>query len=169
MTDYGSPFDWQVDGPLARAAWVMMLFLVAGCDSSLPETVSVGGRVTWQGEPVTQGTVAFMPVEPEEGPLRRAAVGRIQADGSYRLSTFGRFDGALPGQYRVAITDAEDFPFEAIETEPAEKAEKAAARGVLPATYALAHGSGLTAVVPADARKVEIDFDLPMSPGDEAP
>lgn len=166
MTDYGSPFDWQVDGPLARLAWAMTLVLVAGCGSSLPETVPVGGRVTWQGEPVTQGTVAFMPVEPAEGPLRRAAVGRIRPDGSYRLSTFGRFDGALPGQYRVAITDAEDFPFEAIET---ESAETPAARGVLPATYALAHGSGLTAVVPADARKVQFDFDLPTSPGDETP
>ncbi len=37
---------------------------------------------------------------PEEG---RAAFGSIEADGSYRLTTFDTGDGALPGKHTVTI------------------------------------------------------------------
>jgi len=128
----------------------------AGCGPSNPATVPVHGRVTWQGKPISQGTVAFMPVEGHDDQRRRVAAGRIESDGSYRLSTFGQFDGAMPGSYQVAISDTGEFPFEALETQKPQTTDS-----VLPARYAIAHTSGLTADVPEGAGSVELDFALP--------
>ena len=127
-----------------------------GCGPSNPDTVPVHGRVTWQGEPIGQGTVAFMPAEGQDDRARRVASGRIESDGSYRLSTFGQFDGAMPGSYQVAISDTGEFPFEVLEMQ-----EPQTTASVLPARYAIAHTSGLTAEVPEDAGSVEVDFALP--------
>jgi hypothetical protein len=52
-------------------------------------------------------TVTFLPVNEKEG---RAAGGRTQADGSFRLTTFKIDDGALPGQYRVTVVMPDDDP-----------------------------------------------------------
>lgn len=62
-----------------------------GCGSGHPETFPVAGKITYDGQPVTQGTVVFYP---EEG---QPAMGTIAADGSYRLTTFEDGDGAAAG------------------------------------------------------------------------
>jgi len=139
-------------GLLLAALAVLPLVGCGGGD----QMVSVSGTITWQGMPIAQGTVAFMPLERVEDGPSRMATGRIESDGTYRLSTFGHFDGAMPGQYRVAISDTGEFPFEALETEQPQTND-----GVLPARYAIAHEGGLTAEVPADRGSVEIDFTLP--------
>ena len=59
---------------------------------------------TRQGQPVTKGTVNFMPVDLAKS---RAASGEIQSDGSYSLTTKYPGDGALAGDYRVVISLAE--------------------------------------------------------------
>ncbi len=84
---------------------VPMLGLVAGCsDDDLGRRYPVTGRVTRQGQPVTKGTVNFMPVDLASS---RAASGEIQSDGSYSLTTKYPGDGALVGDYRVVINLAE--------------------------------------------------------------
>ncbi len=87
--------------------------------------------------------------------MQRVALGRIEPDGSYHLSTFGTNDGALPGEYQVAVSDQGEFPAEVVD------APQAAPQGILPAGYATAHTSGLTATVPPGSRPLEIDFHLP--------
>ncbi len=73
-----------------------LAMLVAGCGKS-SDLAPVTGIVTYRGEPVTEGRVAFYP---EKG---RPAIGVIQADGSYTLTTFEENDGALIGEHRVTI------------------------------------------------------------------
>ncbi len=96
-----------------------------------------------------------MPAGGETASLQRVALGRIEPDGSYRLSTLGTNDGALPGEYQVAVSDQGEFPAEVVD------AAQIAPQGVLPARYATAHTSELTATVPPGSRRLVIDFHLP--------
>lgn len=86
---------WAVGG--------LAVFLLTGCSDGLPATLPVSGTVTWQGEPLTDGTVVFHPQEIAEGLPRRNATGKLADDGTFSLSTFRTDDGAVPGTYRVTI------------------------------------------------------------------
>jgi hypothetical protein len=79
----------------------LLLTALAGCGGS--NTYPVEGKIIFtDGKDVRQlegGTVEFMPVE--EG--KESAIGDIQADGSFRLTTGTAGAGAAPGKYRVII------------------------------------------------------------------
>jgi hypothetical protein len=75
-----------------------LLFVPAGCGQPL---YRVGGNVTYEdGTPVTRGMVVF---ENVEGEKKISPRGAIQADGSYRLSTYRPGDGVPAGRYRVLL------------------------------------------------------------------
>ena len=74
------------------------LMTSSGCGPKRPPTATVGGRVTYLGKPVPEGRIMFYP---DDG--RRPAMGVINSDGSYRLTTFDSKDGALLGRHRVTI------------------------------------------------------------------
>ncbi len=79
--------------------------LVAGCDTGHPDVVPVSGRVTWEGEPVAGAQVTFItPGAPRHG------FGVTDAEGRFRLSTFGSEDGALIGTHTVTISQPEETP-----------------------------------------------------------
>ena len=70
---------------------------LAGCTPGYPEVAPVSGKVTFSGRPVAGGEVQFLA---SDGHM---AIGPIEADGSYRLTTFRPDDGATIGTHRVAI------------------------------------------------------------------
>ncbi|MEZ6097574.1 MAG: hypothetical protein R3E01_01245 [Pirellulaceae bacterium] len=69
---------------------------VAGCARG-PAKAPVKGTVTVNGQPITEGRVTFHPVK------GRSASGRINADGTYELTTDEPGDGALVGEHTVTI------------------------------------------------------------------
>jgi hypothetical protein len=70
----------------------------AGCGQRNPlGTVPVGGKVTYNGQPVESATVAFNP--DGDG---RPATAITAPDGSYSLTTLN-WPGAVPGQYTVVV------------------------------------------------------------------
>lgn len=79
-------------------ALICQLFLV-GCGSGKPATYPVPGSIKFEdGSPVTFGIVEFF--HPE---LELSARGKIQPDGTFRISTFEPGDGAVAGKHRVMI------------------------------------------------------------------
>ena len=88
--------------PLAAA--IMSTCLLVGCEQTR-ETASVRGLVTIDGQPMDFGRVQFSPMATAD-PLDagRSAVGFINADGTYQLSTYGKNDGAVIGTHRVIIS-----------------------------------------------------------------
>lgn len=70
--------------------------LAAGCDNSRAGRAGVSGTVTFDGEPVSEGAISFVPVEGTQGPLTG---GNIQ-DGRYQIA---QPDGPFPGKYRVDV------------------------------------------------------------------
>lgn len=85
--------------------WIVALIVVviAGCDSN-PRRVPVSGLVTYQDAPLRWGVIQLDPID--GGP---PGLGEIQSDGTFRVTTFREFDGAIPGTYRVSFLV---FPFD---------------------------------------------------------
>ena len=64
-----------------------------------PTTYPVRGTVLLGGTPIAEATVMFNPIA-EGG---NGAIAVTDADGAYRLTTFVPNDGAMAGEYEVAI------------------------------------------------------------------
>lgn len=89
--------------------WLLGAVLLSGmaCDGA-GKTVKVSGRVTLDGQPLAGATVVFNPADGQGN----SAAGRTDADGEFRLTTFGTDDGALPGDYKITVNvdKAVDLP-----------------------------------------------------------
>jgi hypothetical protein len=86
------------------ASLVFGLVAVNGCGGSThPPTVPVRGTVNYNGEPLTNGTVFFSPVEPNEDRPAQASIGD---DGTFVVSTFKQGDGVVAGTYAISITSS---------------------------------------------------------------
>lgn len=82
---------------LVAALLAVGMIISLGCGQGKPTTAQVCGRVTFQGKPVPEGKIIFMP---DNG---RPAIGEIGPDGRYELKTFAAGDGAAFGKHRVVI------------------------------------------------------------------
>jgi hypothetical protein len=125
-------------------ALVLLVFLV-GCGES--KTAPVSGRVKLKdGSDVSVLAGYSLTFEAEGG--KTSAVGELDRDGAFRLSTFGANDGAMPGKYRVAISPPNN-------PDP----DKPPTRSKLPAKYANLETSGLTAEVKPGQNNIELELD----------
>jgi len=80
----------------------LALLLLAGCAPGGLHVVPVSGTVTFDGKPLTSGTVIYLPDSEQGNTMPHEPRGRIEADGTYQLFTL-RQAGAPPGAYRVAV------------------------------------------------------------------
>ena len=92
-------------------AWKGGLFVVAlitaSCGRAPGEKVyPVEGKVLFNGKPAAGAVVQFHPELSEQGQALDAVhpTGIVGEDGSFRLTSFGKDDGAPPGEYVVTIT-----------------------------------------------------------------
>ncbi len=119
-----------------RKGWVGLglLLLLVGCDRG-PEVVPVTGKVTYNGDPLPYGSVLF---QPSSG---QPAGGVIQSDGTFRLSTFAEYDGAIVGGHKISVSCYTSHS-------PTERAKKQVGEFVfgdplIPKKYAYVDSSGL--------------------------
>jgi hypothetical protein len=104
--------------------------------------VPVSGKVlSADGKPLANAWVVF---NPREIPGHEANA-PTNADGSFRLSTFGKEDGAIPGRYVVTV-----------EPHPYPKGRKPS----IPGKYSSEKGSPLAVVIPKDGGKELPSFRL---------
>ena len=81
----------------SKPSWfvVTILLLALAACSQQPGICSVEGVVRFpDGQPLTEGTVAFEAVDHQP---RITATGEIGPGGTFRLGTYGVDDGAVPG------------------------------------------------------------------------
>jgi hypothetical protein len=127
-------------GMIISMASVVLLGLFTGCgpaSGTLAPLIQVKGKVTYKGQPVTQGMIRFEP----DG-YGRMATGKIESDGSFTLSTLGKDDGVVAGTHKVFITG----------TAPAGK------KDLIPKKYTQAGSTDLVAEV--DPEHIEFTFNL---------
>jgi hypothetical protein len=122
---------------------------VVGCGRR--DMSPVTGRVTHEGRPVAAAVVQFIP---SRGPMSAATT---DADGRFRLRTFGTGDGALTGTHTVVVVPwvgAMDEPEKrpVVERSPPERAD-------IPPVYRQAHTSPLVAAVISN-RQNDFEFVL---------
>jgi hypothetical protein len=141
---------------------------VAGCGAAGgaggPTVYPVTGVVKLNGQPVVGADIVF---NLKDG--TGSSFGRTDASGNYQLTTRRSNDGAVPGDYLVVISKADDAPAASTADVPQDSpnynpfAGKAApakpkSKSGIPAKYADAKTSGLTARVLEE--KNAIDFEL---------
>jgi hypothetical protein len=157
--------SWRAAAVAVSASMMMVVLGCSGDESGLGRRYKITGKVTYNGQAVPSGTVNFIPLNPKP-PEGRAATGTIK-DGLYSLTTAGDNDGALPGEYGVAIVSLDmDLAGAASSKEEGgmihqgdarhQKAIKNAKK-LIPDRYGLIEKSGLKATV--DKSKT-IDFTL---------
>lgn len=136
------------------------LLLLAGCGGHDLETARVTGTITLDGKPLPHGTITFTP---KKG---RSAIGTIQADGSFTLSTYEKVkgDGAIIGMHRVAVICEEEV---AQEKSPSQGLDAnllpRATRSLIPKIYSGHATSGLTFEVKSGEANVA-NFQLSGKP-----
>ncbi len=81
-------------------AVVLMLVLV-GCGDGRPKRMDVSGQVLIDGVPLTHGIVRFVPSG------ARPSVGKLDEQGRFTLSCYGKADGVVPGVHRVEVNGSE--------------------------------------------------------------
>lgn len=105
--------------------WIsLLLFSLAGCGPERLTTSSTSGKATFDGKPVTKGTIVLTPVEDNGEPRKgKSAVGTLDSSGYFVLTTYEENDGAILGKHRVSYSPPEDGESE--EGEPASFPEGA--------------------------------------------
>lgn len=137
--------NWMVRGSKTLPFLLpLALLLTSGCGDD-SNRVGVSGTVTVDGEPLEQGSVAFIG---ENGSA--VAAGPVR-NGSYTLRQTANAEGIEPGQYKVRIESWKVQP-----GEPQDDGTFAAGEAAIPEKYMDAEKSGLTATVPDG----NYDFDL---------
>lgn len=132
--------------------------LAVGCGgkSDGPDLAKVGGTVTYQGKPLPNAQVLFLP----DTPGAPSANGTTDKNGYYQLTTRTPGDGALVGKHRVTVTargpdkvipgNTTTSGMPGNDVEPGDP--------LIPQKYFIADTSGLNGEVKSG--KNTIDFDL---------
>lgn len=145
------PRIWQLAAILA---------LAAGCDQSdpnRPKTYPVSGTVTYNGQSLADANLNF-----QHAAGSASAFAKTDETGRYELMTFEQGDGAVPGDYKVAITKYPAPPTIAVASVgdyvPPDNRARSPAKNMLPRKYSNPKSSGLTATVTEGSNTV--DFKL---------
>ena len=136
---------WHVRPDILALAAMLMAAGLAGCKFG-PPTGEVRGKVTFKGNPVTEGTITFL--NPSGGGNGEAQIGK---DGSYEVR-----GGLTVGDYIVLVTP----PLHLVDTDPGKTppslVEKPAPN--IPQKY---RGQGSSPLrVKIEKGKNEHDFDM---------
>lgn len=146
---------------MSKVRYLPLLLLVAvlGCGSGNPKTIKTTGVVTYNGKPVEGAMVSFGSTEG-----KRSAGGQTDANGRFTLTTFAQDDGAVPGQYTVAVSKSEitggmteDEEHAAVQAQKPVSQPKSVDK--LPAKYKSGNTSGLKAAV-TEGGENHFEFDL---------
>ena len=151
---------------------LLILAFLPGCGNRFPVT-KVTGTITWNGEPVENAMVTFIP----DSSSGTVATAQTDKSGKYVLKTYlgdQTAYGAFSGGYKVTIvkriqTNFSDLSIENLSPEEQDALSNqvtAALRGrspsyeyIVPKKYESQLTSGLTADVPEKGKTV-CDFDL---------
>ena len=128
----------------ATVMFAIALFAAVGCGpkDTRVRRLPASGTVLYKGEPVADAEVVF-----DSGGSSPAAAGKTDASGRFQLTTFDTNDGAVPGDYKVAVRKVQ-----VIRKAPAPAADDAVGpppdeKWLLPMKYGNSATSGFTATV----------------------
>ena len=129
----------------------LLLAVPTGCNRGPDlKLVPVSGRVTYDGRPVTTGSISFRPDTAKGNSSPYEPAGDIDANGNYKLYTAGK-EGAPPGWYKVAVVST---------AEPDPENPSAVPKSFIPRKYGEPTNSGLEKEVVEQPPTSAYDIDL---------
>jgi len=133
---------------LPRFMLTGMMIWLSSCSGTTDrnEVVSIYGNVTYQGQPLQEGVINFMPDD-----FNNSFSGSIK-HGAYDVKVNQEALGDAPREMLIAISAWETAPSMGTDGQPVPGKEK------IPSKYFSPKTSGLTATVSLKSRK--FDFDL---------
>lgn len=83
---------------MRRLSWLLSVAVMCsvGCGESGPERIGLSGEVSYNGEPIEDGEIAFHPVDGTEAPPTSTLI----MDGKYKLPPKWEL---VPGTYKVMV------------------------------------------------------------------
>ena len=145
-----------------RFAFLFLLICVSlvftGCGKKVVKTEGVVGKVTFDGQPLPNANVYFIPVDKGSGALD--SVGHTDENGAYKLQTLtgAANAGTTPGKYLVYFDAQKAVETGRTETVNGEEVPVKRVESILPKKYRSEKTSGYEVeVVPGPN---EINFDL---------
>ncbi len=149
-------FDWWKWRTLACLAFASVAWAISGCGSSNLPVAPMEGKVLYNGQPLSFGSVMF---QPSQGP---PAHGQIQSDGTFRLSTYEENDGAVIGTHKVRVTCLQNqAPNAASSPEANAPPETMFDKSLIPTKYGRIGTSGITVEVKDNNEPFQIDLAGP--------
>jgi hypothetical protein len=86
------------------AIFGVAILAAGGCGSDRPQTIPVGGTITFDGgPPPAPGTLYLTTNDPAEGFPIRPATAEFDADGRFAAKTWDSGDGMMPGRYKITV------------------------------------------------------------------
>ncbi|MBN2293031.1 MAG: hypothetical protein JXM70_11435 [Pirellulales bacterium] len=132
--------------------FIVLSALLLGCGKSgSVEYVVVDGDVSWQGKPISRGTIRFVPMGNTKGPASAAEI----VDGRYVVESRG---GVPVGEHRVEITAMHGGRSAAEEN--STPADDGAGRSVQYIPLKYNKHSELKATVESGKERMTLDYDL---------
>jgi hypothetical protein len=95
----------QTLAPVCQLLLGLVLLILPACEPKRYDRIPlypVRGKVLFEGQPAAGVEVRFNPVIPSEK-NQFYPVAKVEADGSFTLTTFENKDGAPPGEYQVTF------------------------------------------------------------------
>jgi hypothetical protein len=131
-----------------------LLVLPAGCGPKGPAMVPVSGVVKLDGVPVGAGAgVTFIPVG-----AGRPATGETDKDGKFTLTTEKANDGALEGEYSVAVAGVRTVGAKANDDGTSGDVSQVRQEWFVPQKYSNQATSDLRQTVSKDMKSVELNL-----------
>ena len=141
--------------------WIALLTVATGCGESGPPLVDVEGTVSFDGEPLSNADITFLPDPGNEHVTPGMA--HTGDDGTYRARYQGRY-GLAEGSYKVTLNKIElaegieDMPEEML-NDPAQMEMGGFTQQTLPDTYADVNKSNFDIAVTSGGGPYDFELD----------
>lgn len=101
MTSKSGPLTIRIWRP--RGILLVLLCLMCGCakENDWKEVFPVRGKLLVDGQPAAGAMVSFLAEADVSNPRALRSTGEVQADGTFRLTTYLSYDGAPAGRHVV--------------------------------------------------------------------
>ncbi len=81
---------------------IQSVFFISACNQDKPKLVTVNGKITFNGQPLTAGSINFHPALTNTFTKDNPS-SILQEDGSFNMKTFPYGDGVSPGEYKITL------------------------------------------------------------------
>lgn len=98
---------WQINRKSSSRRFVLtalMLFTIGGCGENWAPVQPTSGTVKFNGKVPAGARILLHAIKPpEDGSLAVTPAGRVEDDGSFKITSYQAGDGATPGEYVVTV------------------------------------------------------------------